>query len=131
MLQCVTPITRTGIDSTVRTLFDFSVQKSDFFSVSVRHIFLFFEEPVCFSHMYVFIVHKQLRVVFSKTTASTSLGIWLGLSLAHVGDPAQVQHINYMVNFEMWTVDSFSPSHIACMQTNLMIQKIILFLEYF
>ena len=89
MLQCVTPITRTGIDSTVRTLFDFSVQKYDFFSVSVRHIFLL-------KNQYAFLtctfnVHKQLRPVLSKTTASTSLGIWLGLSLAHVGDPAQVQ----------------------------------------
>ena len=39
MLQCVTPITRTGIDSTVRTLFGFSVQNL-IFSVSSRHAFL-------------------------------------------------------------------------------------------
>ena len=41
-------------------------------------------------------VYFGVLQVVSKTTASTSLGIWAGLSLTHVGDPAQVIEILYL-----------------------------------
>ena len=84
MLQCVTPITRTGIDSTVRTLFDFLSKYLIFFVSSKTCVQ---KSSLLFSHVR-FNVHEQLRAIVSKTTASTSLGIWAGLSLAHVGDRA-------------------------------------------
>ena len=88
MLQCVTQITRTGIDSTVRTLFDFLCKYLIFF-LFLQNMRFLIQSPYLSC---TFNVHEQLRAVVNKTIASTSLGIWAGLSLTHVGDPAQVQH---------------------------------------